>query len=208
MPYGRINPRPNALCPNCLSLERHRLIWMYLQEQTDFFKAQLQVLHVAPEVCFMKRFEQQHRDRYITTDIESPLAKVKADIHQLPFADNTFDAVLCNHVLEHVADDIKAMQELRRVLKPGGWAILQVPFFSPVPETTFEDNSIIDKREREKIFGQDDHVRKYGHDYPTRINASGLVAEENRFAQNLPREIALRASIMENEILYIGRKVS
>lgn len=208
MPYGRINPRPNALCPNCLSLERHRLIWMYLQEQTDFFKAQLQVLHVAPEVCFMKRFEQQHGDRYITTDIESPLAKVKADIHQLPFADNTFDAVLCNHVLEHVADDIKAMQELRRVLKPGGWAILQVPFFSPVPETTFEDNSIIDKREREKIFGQDDHVRKYGHDYPTRINASGLVAEENRFAQNLPREIALRASIMENEILYIGRKVS
>lgn len=208
MPYGRINPRPNALCPNCLSLERHRLIWMYLQEQTDFFKAQLQVLHVAPEVCFMKRFEQQHGDRYITTDIESPLAKVKADIHQLPFADNTFDAVLCNHVLEHVADDIKAMQELRRVLKPGGWAILQVPFFSPVPETTFEDNSIIDKREREKIFGQDDHVRKYGHDYPKRINASGLIAEENRFAQNLPREIALRASIMENEILYIGRKVS
>lgn len=208
MPYGRINPRPNALCPNCLSLERHRLIWMYLQDQTDFFKAQLQVLHVAPEVCFMRRFEQKHGNRYITTDIESPLAKVKADIHQLPFADNTFDAVLCNHVLEHVADDIKALQELKRVLKPGGWAILQVPFFSPVPETTFEDNSITDKREREKIFGQDDHVRKYGHDYPTRINASGLVAEENRFAQNLPREIALRASIMKNEILYIGRKVS
>lgn len=208
MPYGRINPRPNALCPNCLSLERHRLIWMYLQEQTDFFRAQLQVLHVAPEVCFMKRFENQHGDRYITTDIESPLAKVKADIHQLPFGDNTFDAVLCNHVLEHVADDIKAMQELKRVLKPGGWAILQVPFFSPVPETTFEDNSITDKREREKIFGQDDHVRKYGHDYPKRINASGLVAEENRFAQNLSKEIASRASIMENEILYIGRKVS
>ncbi|MBX2915950.1 MAG: methyltransferase domain-containing protein [Cyclobacteriaceae bacterium] len=207
MPYGRINPRPNALCPNCLSLERHRLIWMYLQAQTDFFKAQLQVLHIAPEVCFMKPFEKQHGNGYITTDIESPLAKVKADIHHLPFADNTFDIVLCNHVLEHVADDVKAMQELKRVLKPGGWAILQVPFFSPVPETTFEDSSITDKREREKIFGQDDHVRKYGHDYPKRINASGLVAEENRFAQNLSKEIAARASIMEHEILYIGRKV-
>jgi ubiquinone/menaquinone biosynthesis C-methylase UbiE len=181
---------------------------MYLQRETDFFKTPLQVLHIAPEVCFMKRFEKQHGARYITADIESPLAKVKADIHQLPFADNAFDAVLCNHVLEHVADDIKAMQELKRVLKPGGWAILQVPFFSPIPETTFEDNTITDKRDREKIFGQDDHVRKYGHDYPKRINASGLVAEENRFAQNLSKEIATRASIMEHEVLYIGRKIS
>ncbi len=206
MPYGRINPRPNALCPHCLSLERHRLIWMYLQQETDFFKTPLQVLHIAPEVCFMKRFEKQHGARYITTDIESPLAKVKADIHQLPFADNTFDAVLCNHVLEHVADDIQAMREIKRVLKPGGWAILQVPFFSPVPETTFEDNTITDKREREKIFGQDDHVRKYGQDYASRINASGLVAEKNNFAQTLSKEIIARASIMENEVLYIGKK--
>ncbi|MCW5912550.1 MAG: class I SAM-dependent methyltransferase, partial [Cyclobacteriaceae bacterium] len=200
MPYGRINPRPNALCPNCLSLERHRLIWLYLQTQTGFFKAPLDVLHIAPEVCFIHRFEKQHGMRYITTDIESPLAKVKADIHQLPFADNTFDTVLCNHVLEHVADDIKAMSEIRRVLKPGGWAILQVPFFSPVPDVTFEDNSIIDKREREKIFGQDDHVRKYGHDYAARINASGLVAEENKFAQQLPDETVKRAAVMRNEI--------
>jgi len=182
MPYGRINPRPNALCPNCLSLERHRLIWLYLQNETDFFKSPLHVLHLAPEVCFIKRFEKQHGDRYITADIESPLAKVKADIHQMPFEDNTFNAVLCNHVLEHVADDIKAMSEIKRVLKPGGWAILQVPFFSPVPDATFEDNSITNKREREKIFGQDDHVRKYGHDYASRINASGLLAEENNFA--------------------------
>ncbi|KXK31329.1 MAG: type 11 methyltransferase [Bacteroidetes bacterium OLB12] len=166
------------------------------------------MLHVAPEVCFMKRFEKQHGARYITTDIESPLAKVKADIHQLPFADNTFDAVLCNHVLEHVADDIQAMREIKRVLKPGGWAILQVPFFSPVPETTFEDNTITDKREREKIFGQDDHVRKYGQDYASRINASGLVAEKNNFAQTLSKEIIARASIMENEVLYIGKKQS
>jgi SAM-dependent methyltransferase len=206
MPYGRINPRPNALCANCLSLERHRLIWLYLQKETDFFKTPLHVLHIAPEVCFINRFEKLHGERYITTDIESPLAKVKADIHQLPFADNTFDTVLCNHVLEHVADDIKAMREINRVLKPGGWAILQVPFFSPVPDTTFEDDTITDKREREKIFGQDDHVRKYGHDYAQRINKSGLVAEANPFAQQLSPEIAQRASIMPNETLYIGRK--
>lgn len=98
------------------------------------------------------------------------------------------------------------MQEINRVLKPGGWAILQVPFFSPVPDITFEDNTIIDKREREKIFGQDDHVRKYGHDYVLRINKSGLVAEANPFAQHLSTETAQRASIMTHEVLYLGRK--
>ena len=130
LPYGRINPRPNALCPSCLSLERHRLIWLYLKEKTNFFQQPQDVLHVAPESCFMKRFEAVHGARYITADIESPLAKVKMDIHAIPFPENSFDVVLCNHVLEHVGDDIQALREIRRVLKPGGWAILQVPFFS------------------------------------------------------------------------------
>ena len=96
----------------------------------------------------MKPFEQQHREGYITADIESPLAKVKMDIHQMPFTENQFDVVLCNHVLEHVHDDILALKEIKRVLKPGGWAILLVPFFNPVGEVTIEDNSITDPRER------------------------------------------------------------
>jgi hypothetical protein len=102
LPYGRINARENALCPNCQSLERHRLIWLYLQEQTDFFKTEKDILHVAPEDCFIHRFEKRNGDKYITADIESPLAKVKMDIHQIPFEENRFDVVLCNHVLEHV----------------------------------------------------------------------------------------------------------
>ena len=148
LPYGRFKARPNALCPNCLSLERHRLIWLYLREQTDFFNTKLDVLHIAPEACFIPRFEKQHGDQYITADIESPLAKVKMDIHDIPFPENTFDVVLCNHVLEHVRDDIRAMSEIRRVLKPGGFAILQIPFFKPVQEKTFEDSSITDPKER------------------------------------------------------------
>jgi hypothetical protein len=124
LPYGRINARENALCPNCQSLERHRLIWLYLQEQTDFFKTQKDILHIAPEDCFIHRFEKLNGDKYITADIESPLAKVKMDIHQIPFEENRFDVVLCNHVLEHVKDDIKAMQEIYRVLKPGGFCIM------------------------------------------------------------------------------------
>ena len=207
LPYGRINPRPNALCPHCLSLERHRLIWLYLQAETNFFNYPHHVLHIAPEPCFLKRFESVHKENYITADLESPLAKVKMDIHEIPFPENTFDVILCNHVLEHVNDDIKAMNEINRVLKPGGYALMQIPFFSPVPEITFEDNSIKDPREREKIFGQDDHVRKYGRDYPKRIEQSGLIAEENTFGKSLSEAQAIRFGIQPNEVIYIGRKV-
>ena len=202
LPYGRINPRPNALCPSCLSLERHRLIWLYLKEKTNFFSTQLDVLHIAPEHCFMKPFEKQHGEKYITADIESPLAKVKMDIHQIPFGENHFDVVLCNHVLEHVQDDIKAMSEIRRVLKPGGWAIMQVPFFSPVPEVTIEDPTITDPREREKAFGQDDHVRMFGKDYSSRIERAGLKPVEDDFAKLQPEKFGLQSA----EIIYLGVK--
>ncbi|RAV98807.1 class I SAM-dependent methyltransferase [Pseudochryseolinea flava] len=206
LPYGRINPRPNALCPSCLSLERHRLIWVYLNEKTDFFKRKLKVLHIAPEACFITPFEKIHGEGYITADIESPLAKVKMDIHSIPFSENTFDAVLCNHVLEHVRDDIQAMREIHRVLKPGGFSIQQVPFFNPVPATTFEDNTITDPREREKIFGQDDHVRKYGHDYGKRMQMAGLNAIEDPFVNELSDDVRQKFGLVKGEIIFVGRK--
>lgn len=206
LPYGRISLRENALCPNCLSLERHRLIWMYLDNQTDFFKSSKDVLHIAPEACYIRRFEKMHGEKYITADIESPLAKVKMDIHEIPFDQNRFDVVLCNHVLEHVRDDIQAMTEIYRVLKPGGFAILQIPFFNPIPDVTFEDASITDKRQREKIFGQDDHVRKYGKDYPQRIARSGLRVSEEGYVNNLPDETRKKFGLIKGEIIYRGIK--
>lgn len=206
LPYGRINPRENALCPNCLSLERHRLIWLYLKERTNFFKDKQRVLHIAPEACFIPRLEKLLKDDYITADIESPLAKVKMDIHQIPFEQNVFDVVLCNHVLEHVTDDIRAINEIHRVLKPGGFAILQVPFFSPVPDVTHEDPSVVDKREREKLFGQDDHVRKYGKDYPSRIRRGGLNPFEEMFASELPPTLQKKYGLVKEEVIYGGRK--
>lgn len=207
LPYGRIKPRENALCPNCLSLERHRLIWLYLKEKTPFFVKNLDVLHIAPEACFIKRFEKIHGDRYVTADIESPLAKVKMDIHEIPFNADTFDVVLCNHVLEHVKDDIKAMSEIHRVLKPGGFAILQVPFFNPVPDITFGDMAITDKREREKIFGQDDHVRKYGRDYTQRIRHAGLEPMEDAYVDQVEESTRKTFGLVKGELIYGGRKM-
>ena len=168
----------------------------------------LHVLHIAPEACFIKRFEKIHDNQYITADIESPLAKVKMDIHQIPFEQNTFDVVLCNHVLEHVKDDIKAMNEIQRVLRPGGFAILQVPFFNPIPDVTFEDSTVVDKREREKIFGQDDHVRKYGSDYTERIKRAGLKPIADPFVNELKEEVRKRFGLVKGEIIYGGHKIS
>jgi SAM-dependent methyltransferase len=206
LPYGRIKPRPNALCPNCLSLERHRLIWLYLNERTDFFKASAEILHIAPEACFIKRFEKIHGKHYITADIESPLAKVKMDIHKIPFEDNKFDVVLCNHVLEHVEDDIMAMREINRVLKTGGFAILQVPFFHPVPDVTQQDNTITDPRERERLFGQDDHVRKYGKDYSKRMQLAGLKPLEDNYVNELDDTVVKKFGLVKGEVIYRAEK--
>ena len=142
----------------------------------------------------------------MTADLESPLAKVKMDIHQMPFPDNSFDTVLCNHVLEHVDDDIQAMREIARVLKPGGLAIMQVPFFHPIPDKTISDPSIKDRKTREKLFGQDDHVRRYGKDYSNRIEQSGLRAREEDFVNTLDEKQRLSYGLVAGEIIYTGIK--
>lgn len=206
LPYGRLNPRPNALCPGSLSLERHRLLWLYLKAKTDFFDRPQHFLHIAPEQCFMKPFQQLHGDGYITADLESPLAKVKMDVHAIPFNDNTFDIAMCNHVMEHVNDDIKAMSEIYRVLKPGGWAIMQVPFFQPVADRTFEDPSITDPSERERVYGQDDHVRLYGNDYPDRIRQAGFNVTEDNFIDSFSSEELERYALPKGEIIYFCKK--
>lgn len=203
LPYGRI-ARANALCPTCLSLERHRLMWLFLKEKTDFFTAPLRVLHVAPEHCFIERFEALKNLDYITGDIESPLAKVKMDVHHIPFPDNSFDVVFCNHVLEHVEDDLRACAEFNRILKPSGWGILQSPVY-PL-KSTLEDKSITDPAERERLFGQRDHVRKYGKDYAERLRKSGLTIEENLFVQQLSKEMIKQNALPPKEIIFVCRK--
>jgi SAM-dependent methyltransferase len=189
LPYGYENQRENVLSPSTLSLERHRLLWLYLKNETELFNAPLKLLHFAPEQAFYKRFRKMKNLEYTTTDLNSPLADVKADICDLPFEDNSFDFILCNHVLEHIPDDTKAMEELYRILKPGGTAILQIPQ-DLSRENTFEDNSITSRKERAKIFGQYDHVRVYGRDYFDKLRSIGFKVQEVDYTNALtPSEI-------------------
>lgn len=205
LPYGYENPRENVLSPSTLSLERHRLLWLYLKNETNFFTQPQKLLHFAPEQAFYKRFKKLKNIDYTTTDLNSPLADVKADICDLPFADNAFDVILCNHVLEHIPNDTKAMQELYRILKPGGWGIFQIPQ-DLKREKTFEDNSITDKKERARIFGQYDHVRIYGRDYFDKLRSVGFTVEEVDYTRTLPKEDVERYRLAQGEIIPLVRK--
>ncbi|ADV49560.1 Methyltransferase type 11 [Cellulophaga algicola DSM 14237] len=205
LPYGYESPRENVLSPSTLSLERHRLLWLYLKEETDFFTKKSKLLHFAPEQAFFKRFKALENLNYTTTDLDSPLADIKADICDLPFADNSFDIIFCNHVLEHIPDDTKAMQELYRILKPNGWAILQIPQ-DLKRAVTFEDDTITDRKERAKIFGQYDHVRIYGRDYFTKLREIGFHVDEVDYTATLtPTEID-KYRLATGEILPLVRK--
>ncbi len=204
LPYG-VNSRSNVLCPTCLSLERHRLIWLYLLKQSDFQTTPRKLLHVAPEQCFYTRFKQYKHIEYITADLESPIADYHFDLHEIPFEQDSFDMILCNHVLEHVTNDRKVMSEFLRVLRPGGFAILQVPL-EPHRKTTYEDPTITDPRQREKHFGQKDHVRVYGLDYPDRLRECGFLVEERLVSDSFSKEDIDRYRLAPNETLYIALK--
>jgi len=144
-PFGLVK-RQEALCPVCWSLERHRLMWLYMTQKTNLFDGnQKRMLHVAPEPELSPLIQKADYINYLSADLFAPNAMVKMDITDIQYPDNTFDVIYCSHVLEHVQDDRKAMSEFYRVLKPGCWAILQVPITA---DTTFEDPTVISPKER------------------------------------------------------------
>tara|TARA_B100000963_G_scaffold157327_1_gene136910 strand:+ start:1016 stop:1849 length:834 start_codon:yes stop_codon:yes gene_type:complete len=205
--YGsEVAHRENVLCPYDLTLERHRLLWLYLNRETNFFSADhLKVLHIAPEQCFLPLFKKQKNLDYTTADLVSPIADLHFDLHDIPLEENQYDVVFCNHVMEHVDDPVRCMSELCRVMKPGGWAIMQVPQDMSRAET-YEDKSITTPEEREKHFWQKDHLRLFGRDYPNYMEKAGF--KVNEFDLNTafePTEIT-KFRLMKKEILYIAVK--
>jgi len=164
----------DVLCPGCLSLERHRLLALYLSENKVF--AGKDVLHFAPEEGMTRIVKQQGPSKYTTCDLFASNVDLKINIEQIALPDESFDRVLCLHVLEHV-DDRKAMAEIHRILKPGGVAIVMVPIEEGW-DTTYENPAITAPAERLYHFGQEDHVRYFGRDLRDRLKAAGFSLNE------------------------------
>ena len=213
-PYG-VSKRENARCHNCGSLERDRLIYLFLQEKVVFFNnidTPVRVLHFAPEKPFYDLFTNMENVDYTPCDLfpevypyKGKTKITKVDITQIPFEDNSFDFVLCNHVLEHVIDDRKAMRELHRVLNKNGNGIFQVPI-DYKRETTYEDFSITSPKAREKAFGQDDHVRWYGKDYVLRLQETGFKVNEDRFITTFNKDDLFKYGLSSTELIYHCKK--
>lgn len=198
-----VPPRKEAQCPVCYSLERHRLIWRYFRERTDLFDGKpKRLLHIAPEPQLGRLLRRLPGVDYVSADLAARKAMVCADVTNLPFRANEFDVIYCSHVLEHVPDDRKAMSEFCRVLRPNGWAILQVPLRG---QTTFEDPSITSPEDRLRWFGQEDHVRIYGADYKERLEGAGFQVTIDPFAQSLPESEVQRMAIDRGEDVFFCR---
>ena len=212
LPYG-VPPsalRPNALCPNCNSLERTRIYWKFLTARSNFFDLKKDVLHVAPESKLFEKFSSSPLINYFPVDkftegYRYPTGTINMDITELDYADNKFDFILCSHVLEHIPNDILAMSELYRVLKPGGWGLLQVPIEMD-REFTYEDYSITSPEERQKAFGQFDHVRIYGKDYIDKLSSVGFEVELDDYSRNISEADKFRYGFGKGESLFIVRK--
>ena len=204
--YGYKTVRKNALCPGTLSLERHRLLWLYLDKETDFLNSNLKVLHVAPEQVFYKKFKKLKNWEYFTFDLNSPIADIKGDLISTNFKDEYFDLIICNHVLEHIEDDKSALDEMYRILKYNGISILQVPI-NVKKENTFEDLSIKSKIQREKYFGQYDHVREYGLDFKDRVEQAGFEVEMINYSTKISQDLVIKYGLMKDDLIPIGKKL-
>ncbi len=199
--------RPNALCPVCGSRDRDRLLFLYLLHKTDIFEKPQKVLHVAPEPKVADTLRNQASVDYLTADLYSKNVMVRMDITNIQFPDSSFDTIICNHVLEHIIDDWKAMSELYRILKTGGWAILQVPLSLSL-EKTYEDFSITTTTGREEAFGQGDHVRIYAKDYKDRLEHAGFKVDVFKWvteAENFGGR-KNRFGLNEEECLFLASK--
>lgn len=200
LPFGFYR-RENAMCPKCESLERHRLLWLYLKERTSFFKQRpMKLLHIAPEPCFFKIFKKMPQLDYTSADLFLPFVDLKVDVMKMPFPDNHFDVVLCSHVMVVVDDDRQGMRELYRVLKPGGWAILQEPVMDQ--DATLEDPAVTDPEKRRELFGLVDYRRRFGRDYKARLEAAGFKVKVDDYVKTLDPAIIAKYCMASKEDIY------
>ena len=201
---GARNQRSDARCPICGSLERHRFVWSFFQNKTGLFDPPLkQMLHIGPGSALEPRLKKAPHLDYLSADLYNPRAMVKMDIANIQYAQDSFDVIYCSHVLEHVPDDLQAMRELYRVLKPGGWAVFQVPI---TDQKTIEDSSITDPAERERLYGKSDHVRHYGPDFKDRLETARFIVTVVSAREIVADGDLVRLSIIDKDVLFFCTK--
>ncbi len=200
--------RRRVTCPFCQSYDRDRLLWLFLIRKLGIGQTPIKLLHIAPEATVGSKLQAMPNIEYLSGDLDPDLAMVKLDVTAINLPDESFDAILCNHVLEHIPDDRLAMSELLRVLKPGGRAVLQVPIALNL-KTTIEDPSCDDEEERLRRFGQIDHFRVYARaDYVSRLQSVGWLVEEVDFVRELSEAEIEKYRVSRDEIIFLCRKPS
>jgi SAM-dependent methyltransferase len=197
-----VQPRP-VRCPRCHSIDRERTVFIFLKQRTNLFRDRLRVLHFAPEPNLRKILRTAPNVDYVTADVYPGRADEQIDITDIPYQDNSFDVVLCVHVLEHVRDDHKALSEILRVLKPGGWALPLVPV-KGIPNTLQEPLST--PEQRLAAYGQSDHVRQYGLDYENRLVAAGFYVKITRFEEQFSDAESKKYALLSKDDMYVGVK--
>lgn len=209
LPAG-IQKRANAQCIKCGSLERHRTLWMFLKEQGDIFNKPIKLLHVAPEKIYYDKFVSIPTVEYHPVDLmpdkyDYGIKTIEMDVTALTYPDNFFDVIICSHVLEHIPHDTKAISEMYRVLKHGGWAILNTPVNMQM-EKTHEDIYINDPQKQLELFGQPDHVRIYGKDFLTRLADAGFVTDVIDFPSKFSHNERFGYGFKQVELIFFAKK--
>jgi hypothetical protein len=202
LPYWN---RDYCVCPRCGSHERHRALWLYLQRRTDLLTAPHELLHLAPEPSIARHLRDRPNLGYVSADLDSPLAMMHFDITDIPFKAGTFDTVLCGHVLTEVPDDRKAMREMRRVLRPGGWAIVMAAV-EPGRAETYEDPSITSPEDRRAAFLEPLNVRVYGADFADRLREAGFDVDVVPFPRELGDDDIRRYGLLPADDIYVCRR--
>jgi SAM-dependent methyltransferase len=199
-----LNERELSYCPRCNSKARHRRIWLFLEERTNLFSDRLRLFEVAPKFSFARRFRKMSNLYYVAGDLQRhPETTLRMDVTAAPISSNSFDALICVHVLEEVMPDRLAMGEIFRLLKPGGWAVVTVP--TNMNALTYEDPSITSAAARARAFGEPAHVRVYGYDLADRLQACGFEVTVD-LAENVPVEKRSRYGLRDDENIFFCRK--
>ena len=188
------------MCPRCGSFGRLRVDWLFLTEHTDLLRRPQRLLHIAPEVALQIPLRRVPELQYLSADYDSRLAMEQMDVTNISYPDGSFDSIICNHVLQHVDDDEKALQELFRVLAPSGWALMQSPVNLSLARTV--------ETARDPMFTKSDdhHLRVYGRDYVARLERAGFQVTVSEFARTRPPEEQHRLGLDPGETIYFCRK--